>query len=290
MQDTSSKWLAGCGIGCAAIIVLIVIVAFGGYLALRPTIDQFGSLKDTYERLEAQHGDIIDFRPSRDGAIAASRIEAFLEVRRRTETEALLLKDSVNGIEKRIKELDQGGGSPLKVARMVITGMGLIPEFAGFQERRLSILSDQDMGLGEYLYIYTIAYYAWLEKPPDDGPTILRLNEHPQRSRSPWPREEEEEDEEEDRLFHIIREIRGMHLAILNATLEEAENAPDKYEPEWVEAMTREQKELRRNLGRIPWSDGMPAAMTRSLEPFRAQFERGYSPFANALEMLSFNH
>ncbi len=55
--------------------------------------------------------------------------------------------------------LDEGARGPDPGARLL-----------DFVDARNQALVDHGMGVGEYLYIYSTAYYSWLGKDPADGP------------------------------------------------------------------------------------------------------------------------
>ena len=58
-----------------------------------------------------------------------------------------------------------------KFLTVMRTGAGAIPRLAEFERNRADALLEHRMGLGEYWYIYSLAYYSWLKKDPGDGPS-----------------------------------------------------------------------------------------------------------------------
>ena len=49
-------------------------------------------------------------------------------------------------------------------------GLSLVGGIVDLLQQRNQALLKEDMGLGEYLFIYSTAYYAWLGMSPGDGP------------------------------------------------------------------------------------------------------------------------
>ena len=74
MAGKGKKILVGCGIGCAAAVVLTIIVTVGGgLLMMRP----FNRAIDDQKTLSAQYGDREAYRPPVE-VVTPERLERFL--------------------------------------------------------------------------------------------------------------------------------------------------------------------------------------------------------------------
>jgi len=165
------KWLVGCGVGCLAVLVVAFILGIGGFLAMRKVAGGFQEAQQAVSRVEGEFGSPEAYIPEPDGRIPAERMEAFLAVRDAT--------SSVRGeLGARVEELEAmtGDREPerksgfQKFLRVMRTGVGAIPRIAAFERNRADALVAHRMGLGEYWYIYSLAYYSSLKKDPGDGP------------------------------------------------------------------------------------------------------------------------
>jgi hypothetical protein len=131
-------------------------------------------------------------------------------------------------------------------------------------------LLRNEMGLGEYTWIYVITYFAWLGNRPVDFPV---------------------KSEGGTKILHgrVLGELKDMierHLADLDA----AQTAPAPSAPPGSRssaALWRAELEaLLRDPARIPFQDGLPPELEGSLEPFRDALERLYCPVMGELEIM----
>jgi hypothetical protein len=170
VAGSARNWLLGCGIGCGVVIVLGMLLAGGGYLFVRSTLQGIEEVRRSYDELVEAHGEIEDWTPPRDGAVPAARMEIFLGVRDS-------LSGDMNRLDARLAEfpanvvLERGGS--LKKVIAVFRGLRrLVPSIADYLDRRNRLLLAEGMGAGEYTYIYCLNYYSFLGHSPDDGPVI----------------------------------------------------------------------------------------------------------------------
>ena len=113
------------------------------------------------------------YTPSVDGSIAAQRIEAFIRIREAVQTvcadyQAILI--SINDLDR--LEADQENSA----SEVASTGMQSFksifsagPKMLEFSETRNQALLDENMGLGEYLYIYLTTYGKQLADESDSA-------------------------------------------------------------------------------------------------------------------------
>jgi hypothetical protein len=262
-----SNWLLGCGLGCAGLLAVIVIMAVWGISLLRDTRRGFETAEATRKNLDERFGAPGDFVPAADGSIPAERMEIFLAVREATQEYRTDIIHFFSGIPMR-GELDdkpfgERVGSVFQTARSAI-GMGA--DIGHLFETRNQTLLDRGMGLGEYMYIYVLAYYSWLGHSPSDAP---RQNANGS--------------------YVMVRSQYQIHdelLRMLSNQLESLADAGDAQKwNKWRSELAGEIEEMKNNEGRVPWENSVPRKTAESLEPFKDRLEQTYSPITNPFEL-----
>jgi hypothetical protein len=285
VNDATSKWLSGCGIGC---LIVLVLLGAGGvflYRLAKGTIQEFEDVGRAMSDLRTEYGEVRDFTPPLSGEIPAERLEAFLEVRAATRPARDEIRELLGTLESEIAGFDGGGeGSVRKVLSAVRRGVGTIPKLAKFHQTRADALLERGMGLGEYEYIYVLAFYSWLGKSPGDGPKFLRMGDHNDVS---WNPDHHPEDAEEQRRVQVTRRIRSNFQAFFRNALSAADSDEPRANREWLAAVERELIELESRWDRIPWRDGMPTVTEDSLRAFGERIEDSYDELNNVLEMIA---
>jgi len=56
MGNDASKWLMGCGIGCAAIILILVVFGLGSFLYVKDTVNDFKEMGRTASEVTEAYG------------------------------------------------------------------------------------------------------------------------------------------------------------------------------------------------------------------------------------------
>jgi hypothetical protein len=282
-----SPWLIGCGIGCGAILVIAILFVIASTLFVRSTLSGFNTAVETRAALEERYGEVQDYVPPADGSIAAERLERFLQVR-----EGLApARERIGGAmqmfdlsDKTARELEAGsfwekmrfvGGATRNV-------MGVPAELGSFFEARNQALLDAEMGLGEYTYIYVLAYHSWLGHAPGDRRMAVGV--------APDIDDEEEELSPTlgiDAQGRISRRIQGDLVDMLRHQLGAVDQAADAaLVAQWRQTLSTEIDTLQDNRFRIPWQDGLPDAIEASLQPHRERLEATYDPRTNEFELL----
>lgn len=283
-SSTASKWLIGCGIGCAVVILLIVFAGVGGFFFVKNIVKGFEETDAIADVLNERYGSIKDFCPDPGGAIGPERVEAFLYVRnsmgpakKKLESSIIILSDEER--ESQFKEESSPG-----VLTKIKTGLGIIPLIAEFYTGRNQALLDAEMGLGEYYFIYAVSYYSWLGKSPGDGLEYNLVNEGDEKRGVYWRRRRSEdlEDRQDDVLKQLHRQILPM-LKNQVAKLMRIDVSPIR-DP-WRETLAAEIEAMEADRFRLLWQDGLPDVLEASLKPFRGRLEVSYSKVLNALEM-----
>jgi hypothetical protein len=281
--STTKKWLIGCGIGCGAIIVIIAILIAGGFFFFKNIVDEFEDTEALMDTLIERYGPVRDFCPNPDGTINPSSVEAFLRTREAFSPVREKIASAFATITEEEKAIEIEGTRPKNVIKMLRLGFGIVPQIAEFIKGRNQALLDAEMGIGEYYYIYVIAFYSWLGKSPEDGPDFQISGPDDEESHFRyWDREAFEEDRGE----WMRRWIHRMILPMLLNQMEKLEEREAAVMPEeWRQALEAEIEAMRADKERLPWQDGVPATIEASLKPYKERLEASYSSMTNPLEL-----
>ena len=272
----------GCGIGCAVIILILIVLGVGGYMFFKDLIGEFQEQEELMEILTERYGQINDFCPEPDGSIDPSRIEAFLSVRDAFAPFRDKLEISMQELQARAGKSEVEVKKPKNIFEMVKLGFGLVPQIAEFMKFRNQALLDAEMGMGEYTYIYAIAYFSWLEKPPEDGPDF-EVMEEGEGSRLG---EMDLEEIREERRDSMLRRLHRALLPMLQNQLEKLGTAGSSESiSEWKDQLQAEIQALEDDRFRLPWEDGLPDVIKTSLEPYRDRLDRSYNAMTNPFEL-----
>ncbi len=280
-SSAAKKWLIGCGIGCGVIIVIAALLVTLGVLYVRNLVEGFKDSEVMLEALTERFGEISDYKPEPTGRIAPERVEAFLAAREATAAERDKIAKSIQLLsdeEDAQIDVESAGG----VLQKIKMGFGLIPQLADFFKARNQALLDVGMGLGEYTYLYTIVYFAWLEKPVSDGPSVRITGENQEIRTRRWENEQEARELSED---ITLRRLHRMLLPILRNQLDRLmQDMPPAAGQDWKDALSAEVAAMEADRYRLAWQDGLPDIIASSLEPYRARLEAGYDRWLNAIE------
>jgi len=279
-SDTTKKWLIGCGIGCGAIILILIILGAGGYFFFRNMVEGFRNTEAMMSTLTERFGRIEDFCPDPDGAIKSERIEAFLSVRDAFAPARQKLEMSFEALRKGKAESEIEVKKSRNVIKMISLGFGLIPQISELLKSRNQALLDKGMGMGEYYFIYAISYYSWLKKSPEDGPDVQLMDFEERgdyRDRREWL---------EVRRDLTLKRVNRQILPMLSNQLKKlAESDKSGVQAKWRKKLEAEVKAMESDRDRIPWQEGLPSAVEASLRPFKERLEATYSIMTNSLEM-----
>jgi hypothetical protein len=162
------KWLLGCGLGCGIpLLVVTVVMIVGGIRMMKP----FDAAVATQKELTAAHGPRAEYVPPVDGP-TADRLERFLRVRQALAPMCAEFVE-IGGKFRRMEELDAGGEEPSKgeifqaVGGLTSAVFGIASNLGRYTGQRNQALLDAGMGLGEYIWIYTLAYNSYLGYAPN---------------------------------------------------------------------------------------------------------------------------
>lgn len=277
-SSSTKKWLIGCGIGCAVVVLIAILLGLGGYLFIRNIVQGFEDSEAIMSMLTERYGRVEEYCPEPDGTLKSGRIEAFLAARdailplRERLEESLLILDE-EGVERDEEKGPSGG-----VLQKIRVGFGLVPQIADFFKARNQALLDVEMGLGEYYHIYSVAYFSWLGKPVMDGPPFQIMGDGDYRD---W----NDEESREIRRDMTLRRLHRMLLSMLENQYAKLIENPSMQE-DWSRLLAGEIEAMKADRYRMIWQEGLPDVIISSLAPFRQRLEESYSPLMNALEIV----
>jgi hypothetical protein len=284
MAGAAKKWFIGCGIGCGLFLLIIGGIGTVSYLGIKQAVDHGEDIEAGFEELRAEYGAPSDFVPEPDGAVPSDRMEVFLAAR-----DAMAADRKVAGdILRTLDGQDVDGKTPNFIDKAK-AGIQLIPSMMTFIDQRNQALLNQGMGLGEYLYIYTLSYYVLLDRDLADGPGFNVSGEEENSDGFRWETGEGKSgDTRVNREKQIRRYLHSIHLAMARNQLQAIENrgAP----AELRQQLEAEMALMRDEPLRLLWETGMPSAMQLSLEMYRDQLEASYDEMVNVLESGLIEH
>jgi hypothetical protein len=210
-----------------------------GVSLMRP----FNDAVEVREQLEEAHGTQEDYRPAPDGSIPAESIERFLMVREALFAECAGMSQIFDHFEAMDDMEDSASGSEKfhMILGTVKQATKLPATIGNYSTLRNSALLENDMGLGEYTYIYAISYFTLLgrEALGED----MEING----------------EETTDRVRRTLREMLRHQLEDLRA----AGTDPD------LEITLRDEiLRLEEDQDSLPWETGPPLQAEESLKPY----------------------
>jgi hypothetical protein len=289
MAGGTQKWLVGCGIGCGFLILAAGGVGTCGYLGVQKIKDRAERLDEGFDALYEQYGRPAEYAPPADGVVPAGRMEAFLAVR-------AAMAPSRDELAAVLTELDADTKGVGGVFKKIGAGVSVLPSMFDFIDERNLALSEEQMGVGEYLYIYSLAYYSWLGKDPADGPSFT-VSDHDDadddRVSFRWggdagPGSDDPREVRERRGREIRRYLNGIQHQMLANQLDAAQGRG--LDEDWLARLEAERAALDGSADRLMWEDGLPEAVAAAFAPFRDRLEAAYSPVMNVVEVGLVEH
>lgn len=254
-SDAPSRKRRGCAPGCLiALGILVIAVIITGYFVIQP----INAAKQAEQRLVDTLGAAPTYVPPLDGAIAPDRMEVFLFARTHLLIHTGRIQDTIARIEAIDEQEDLSAGELWGFLRLV---GGSLPRMVEYFSTRNAILLAEGMSLGEYFYIYVLAYGERFCPLGDDG-------------RSPTECE-----------YVNDRATRELTQMLLNQ-LDNAAHPP----PIHVAADLRaEIARLENGERALPWHGALPAAIEASLAPYRERLAPLFCEETRELELVQKN-
>jgi hypothetical protein len=289
MAGAGKKWLIGCGIGCGLFVLVMGGVGTVGYFGVKKFGDRADRIEGTFDQMDAEYGQPSDFVPEIDGHVPGHRMEVFLAVR-----------DEMGEVQQEVSDLFRtlDGEGDAGVVDKVKAGMKFIPSLLIFIEERNNIMLNLGMGVGEYQYIYSLAYYGLLGKDPSDGPGFNVVTDDEDSDRDSWhwdikAGEDDEEDIAAKREREVRRFVNKVQSHVVKNQLEALDTAGSVEGLDfdiWRAELAAEAAAMDRESLRFLWEEGLPAQIRDSLEPYRVGLDATYNDMTSILEMGLVEH
>ncbi len=275
MDSTSQKWLIGCGSGCAIVIVFLVFIVGGAIVFVRDKVRPLQEASDSRREIVAAYGAVHTFVPPPDGTIGTDRMEVFISVRDSLRGAQDHLDATLSNVDfGRMTQRKQSLGDVLRILNDVGNLIVPVGEYMG---RRNRALLDRHMGLGEYAYIYTIAYHSWLGHPPEEGPRVFAELSQRNRQRHSG-----------DTGNFTPEAIRGQYRRLIVRLLEnQLGGMKDPVQKSLRDMVQQEIERVDRSLDRVAWQDNLPSSIEACLKPYRSRLESTYRTSTNCFELLT---
>lgn len=281
MAGAGRKWLTGCGIGCGLMVLILGGMGTCGYRVAKNIKQRADRLEADTDSLNTRFGVASAFVPAPDGAVPADRMEAFLAVRDD-------MSPSRAAMSEMLTVLDGEGGWIAKSR----AGLKLVPSVMDFAAERNRALMAHGMGEGEYLYIYSLAYFDLLGVDPGDGPGfVLSSDDHNEEDgvKIDWGARHNSKAAHEKRVRRVRHFVNGVMTPVLEHQLAAVKDAlpagADPAADPWASRLGAEVEAMKLETLRLPWEDGLPDRIRASLEPYRDRLKSTYDPIVAVVEI-----
>jgi hypothetical protein len=259
------------------LVLVFIMLAGGGLWYARQMESEFAVVRESEEALLAAYGSPLDWSPA-TLVPDSLRIARFVEVRQALAEWRTRLAAHTTAMSA----IEQGEGNPLgKVIRSIRAGSELATIYAGFWTARNEALLAAEMGAGEYIWLFHLAYHAWLGHDPgvgsDQGAWYIGAGDDGEATAELAVGEvDEERVDERQRQARRLQRERVLPLLEGAALLDAAAGA-------WRDA---ELDRLAADPGRVPWQTELPPAMGAAFIPFGDVLAAAWDPLANPVELL----
>jgi hypothetical protein len=255
----------GCWIATLIVVVLVATIAV--------LIGHFvGKAKKTEQALNDLYGEAVAYVPAMDGSIAPERIEAFIRVRQQVFEhcseflaqwyEVFRLEDAEQGENTTKGTAAREGRGGLKQ----VLKLGF--EMLRFVDARNRALLAAEMGLGEYQYIYFMAYIEQLRRVDDTKFAGVDDAYPGSRARS-----------------EMAQILENQLDELMSANNQTADTSLASGLRNQIAALSGKNGDGHP----LPWEDGLPPAIAASLEPYAETLAQYYCEGIAKIELLQKN-
>ncbi len=281
MASTTQKWFIGCGIGCGLMILITAVIGGGIFFAVKDVVKDGKAIEESNEAMISAFGMPDEFVPQANGAIAPERVEIFLASREATAP----AMDKMASILNTLDDDNEEGGK--NVMKKIKAGLSLVPSILGYINERNTVLLEHGMGDGEYTYIYSLAYFSYLDRDLTDGPSFqMNGNNDDDDGGFNWSVDSGSDRNRvrEKREKNIRRHMHQLHMSFLLNQISSLDESADL--DGRLRAVLEEEREAMNAANRrLLWEDGLPAAIEASLAPYASELNESYLPVLNEIEM-----
>jgi hypothetical protein len=265
LENSKAHGKSGRGWRLLALATVVFFIAAGIYFVIVPVQES----KRHEQTLIERFGWADKYTPSINGSISPHRLEAFIRVREAVQTNCVDYQGVLDDIiSLEALETDQDMSAREKTS----TGLGSFksmfsaaPKMLAFMDARNTSLLAEEMGLGEYIYIYLAAYGEQLAQEPDS-----------------------QYSEMED--AYISPRTRNEFVHILENQLAELESAGPETSHSGLSAdLQGEIRALEDGSHPSPWPNGAASMTRESLAPYRERLAKLYCAGIVKIELLQKN-
>jgi hypothetical protein len=281
MMTPSQRWLTGCGLGCGVLLLAGIGACVAGALFMKHTFRGIEKAATSYEELVEERGEVADYVPPADGVPPPERLEVFTQVREITADARAEVESAMARLPP--PELDEEEAVVGRV-RVGLTVLGdLIDDIGTYIQARNAALLERDMGIGEYVYLYTLIYHSWLGHSPAEAPEVGETGDGTRIAVF----------DDGEGLFSasaVRRRYRRYVLGMLRAQRGAAGPEAEPRAEGWPARLEGEIQRLEVDPGRVLWQDGLPEGVVSALEPYRSRLEAHWSAGTNRIELPLVEH
>jgi hypothetical protein len=235
---------------------LLVVAAAGISAWIIPIEKDFARSSRTEAEIDRTFPSADTFTPPLDGSIQADRLRAFLAVRRRLAPLGARLTQHRRGMQRMEvykKEDDVRAKEFIVDVGAAMRGFApLLRDLAAYVEQRNAALLENRMGLGEYTWLYVVCYVGELGERPSK---VIPNGSKP--------------DLFQERVYPQLREMIRRRVELAESAMKK--KAHDDGESADIQAWRDELEALQTDDKRLPFQDGLPMGLKRSLAPLRAE-------------------
>lgn len=272
MGDDKTTWWVRISVA----FLILLVVGFGLFASKWLVMMRLTSRAvETRRALDTAFPSQDVFTPPLDGIVRSDRMERFLAVRRTLMGECGAFT-SYRAAFQGMEELDRAEEEPaagdffsrMRAVASALRKMG--PAVGEYAIARNEALLANSMGLGEYTWIYVLAYYSWMGNRPLNFPV---------------------DDGSRTKIFHgrVRAEVGAMmarHVADLRAAADTTRgNATSRLERA-VTVWQAELDSLEGSADHLPFQDGLPRELEASFIPYRDSLDSLYCPATGELEVM----
>lgn len=274
---TTKQWLAGCGIGCLVLALIIIGLGTGSVFYIKNQVESVQAWSEENDRLLSRLDEVEDYTPAPDGTVESDRLELFLDIHDGLSAERAEFNDRMSVFPRAGERNTKSFGNVIKVLKGL---KPLVDAFGAYQVSRNESLLERDMEPGEYYYIHTLAYHSWLGNSPDDGPwTVYDMDDDGGGANINIDDEEFGQDATLETYNRTLRALLRNQRAALPPV------GTDDEQDEMRRRLDDEIEKLDDDWERTVWADGLPAVTAACLEPYRDRFEDSYDPVTSVFDL-----
>lgn len=280
----NSKLKRGLGIGCVVLFIGFMILLGGTVYFSKNMGKEYAVVKDLEEKLATDFGTSDTLPEGFNGLPDVQVMERFLGVR--DATAEWRLKVETSFAELLGSEGQEEAKGFAHFVRVLKASRDLAPVFSGFWTSRNQALLDQEMGMGQYIYLYCLTYYSMLEIDPSDGARDAQSFLSGMGATGTTENLDDTTTAEEDRRRWARAQVNTLMLPLMQQAAREASTGLSDAERIWADALQMEVARMQDDDSHVPFAGTLPRQVRAHLESYRFHLEQTYSMTVNPVELI----